>query len=189
MSVIEVTRGSPLWSEIQSMRSSHAGDNPAGEMDYENSETYRDECSFHLAYFIDSAIAGSIRITPLGHGLTFSEKVVDVNQYFENPLKAIDANRLILTEAYRGTGILQDFLMQASSWVMKNTTFKSVSAICLKPLASLYTNIGGSILVDEINWEANGKKRQYSLISLELDAVYNTINRRKGNGSVLQRAG
>lgn len=174
---------------IRALRAQYIGDNPAGEMNYENAERRRDSCSYHFAYLDGDHLAGSMRITPMGHGLTFSERVLDLAGSSFKPHDSFDTNRLVMEKRYRGGEHFQQFLIEASVWLRTNTTFLHISALCRPKLAPLYLNLSGRVVMDNIRWQTPKGERDYVFISLELETVYEVIKRRKAYGSVLQQAG
>lgn len=189
MSIKVVSELSPLFRDIKRLRQRHLGENPGGEDNFEALEGRRDSCSYHLAYFDGEVIAGAMRVTPLGHGITFAERVVDTALYFPNPMEVFDANRLVMDRAYRGGRYMQLFMLEAATWLLSDTSFRSVCALCRENLASIYLNIGGELLANDIRSAPKQEKRPYSLVSLELETVYQIIKGRKENGEVFQRAG
>ena len=182
MSIQVVSLKSPCFQEIRSLRKLYIGENPADEERYQEVENFRDSCSYHLAYLDGKKIVGAIRITPIGHGMSFVERMVDVRCYFEHPLDTFDANRLVLDGQYRGGKHLHNFLMQVSHWLMVNTNFRYISAVCRGNLASLYVAIGGQILAENLNWQSRESTRLYNLVSLDLEKVYYTIKGKMSNG-------
>ncbi len=189
MSIKVVSERSPLFQDIKCLRQRHLGENPGEEDNFEAHESRRDSCSYHLAYFDGEALAGAMRVTPLGHGITFAERVLDAPAYFSSPMEVFDANRLVVDRAYRGGWHMKLFMLEAATWLLRNTSFRYVCALCRENLASLYLNIGGELLASDIRRVPKQEKRPYSLVSLELETVYRTIKGRKENGEVLQRAG
>lgn len=182
MSVQIVSAKGQLFQQICALRSRYIGDNPAGEESFSDTEALRDACSYHMAYLDGGEVVGAIRITPLGHGMSFVERVVDISPYFANPIDSFDANRLVLDEKYRGGLHLRFFLLQTAIWLKGNTHFRHISAVCRGRLAALYVDIGGRILTDQITWETRHSSRHYSLVYLELDTVFNTIKGKVSHG-------
>lgn len=182
MSVKIVSAKSELFQKVCALRSRYIGDNPANEESFSDAEVVRDTCSYHMAYFDGDEIVGAIRITPLGHGMSFVERVVDVGHYFAHPLDSFDANRLVLDEKYRGGLHLRSFLLQTAIWLKANTHFQYISALCRGRLAALYVDIGGHVLADDITWTNRQSSRDYSLVYLELEAVFNTIKGKIAHG-------
>lgn len=177
------------FDAIRALRMRHIGDNPAGEGDFEKSEECRDLCSYHFIYLDNEEVVGTLRITPMGHGLNFAEELLDLKHYFAKPHSTFDANRLVLDVRYRGGIHLHNFLLQVSSWLLIHTAFRHICVLCRTKLAAIYVDIGGKVLAKHIPWDTQGVSRSYSLVSLELETVYQTINRKKSNGNVLRRAG
>jgi hypothetical protein len=175
MSVKVVSAQNKLFKKICALRSRYIGDNPANEEKFYETEVLRDNHSYHIAYLDGDKIVGAIRITPLGHGISFVERVVEVEQYFTHPMDSFDANRLVLDEKYRGGSHLRIFLLQTAIWLKANTQFRYISALCRGRLATLYVDIGGQVLANNITWTSRQSSRNYSLIHLELDTVFNTI--------------
>ncbi|MBP1119549.1 acetyltransferase [Pseudomonas syringae] len=181
MSVQVISTKSELFKTVYSLRSRYIGDNPANEENFENVEALRDTCSYHLAYMDRDRVVGAIRITPLGHGISFVERVVNVDQHFTHPMDTFDANRLVLDEKYRGGPHLRLFLLEIAIWLKTNTSFRYISALCRGRLAALYVDIGGIVLADNITWKSRQSMRDYSLIYLEIDTVFNTIKGKIAN--------
>jgi hypothetical protein len=175
MSVQIVSAKSELFQKVRALRSRHIGDNPASEESFSDVEALRDTYSYHMAYLDGDEIVGAIRITPLGHGMSFVERVVNVGHYFAHPMDSFDANRLVLDEKYRGGLHLRLFLLHTAIWLKANTQFRFISALCQGRLVSLYVDIGGHVLADDITWKSHQSSRNYSLIHLELETVFNTI--------------
>jgi hypothetical protein len=171
--VIDIS--SALFDDVKRLRDRYLGSNPAQEADFERREMQRDSLSYHLVYLDDDRVVGTLRVTPLGHGLSFVERAVDVRDYFLHPMDAFDANRLVLDEHYRGGQHLRGFLMQAAIWLKANTHLRFISALCRGPLEALYVGMGGSLLAQDIAWHGHTAQRVYSLVYLELDNVYRTI--------------
>ena len=174
-SVQLVSSKSELFQKVRVLRSRYIGDNPASEEDFFDAEVLRDTCSYHMAYLDGDEIVGALRITPLGHGMSFVERVVNVRLYFDHPMDSFDANRLVLDEKYRGGMHLKFFLLQTAIWLKANTQFRYISALCRGRLVALYVDIGGHVLVDDIAWKSHHSSRDYSLVYLELETVFNTI--------------
>ena len=182
ISVRAISAKSELFQKICALRSRYIGENPANEERFSDAETLRDMHSYHMAYFDGPEIVGAIRITPLGHGISFVERAIDLENYFVHPMESFDANRLVLDEKYRGGVHLRFFLLQTAIWIKGNTQFRYISALCRGRLAALYVDIGGSVLSENITWTAGASSRDYSLIHLELDHVFNTIKGKTANG-------
>ncbi|WP_416772455.1 acetyltransferase [Pseudomonas sp. RHF3.3-3] len=182
MSVQNVSTKSELFQNVRALRSRYIGDNPANEEDFSEAEALRDSCSYHMVYLDGDEIVGAIRITPLGHGMSFVERVVDVGDYFSHPMDSFDANRLVLDEKCRGGVHLRIFLLHAAIWLKVNTQFQYISALCRGRLATLYVDIGGRVLVRNIIWENCQLSRDYSLVYLELDTVFNVLKRKVAHG-------
>lgn len=182
MSVQVVSVKSELFHKVRALRSRYIGDNPANEESHCDAEILRDTYSYHMAYLDGADIVGAIRITPLGHGISFVERVVEVGTYFTHPMDSFDANRLVLDERYRGGIHLRFFLLQAAIWLKANTHFRYISALCRARLAALYVDIGGHVLASDVTWRNFHSARDYSLIYLELETVFNTINGNVAHG-------
>ncbi|WP_397451641.1 acetyltransferase [Pseudomonas sp. NA-150] len=182
MSVQTVSAKSELFKKVCALRLRYIGDNPASEEYFSDAERLRDTCSYHMAYLDGEEVVGAIRITPMGHGMSFVEQVVDVTPYFANPIDSFDANRLVLDEKYRGGLHLRFFLLQTAIWLKGNTQFRHISALCRGRLAALYVDIGGRILSDDITWRTLHSSRRYSLVYLELETVFNTIKGKVTHG-------
>lgn len=182
MSVQIVSAKSELFQKVCALRSRYIGDNPASEENFSAAEALRDSCSYHMAYLNGDEIVGAIRITPLGHGLSFVERVVDVGVYFDHPMDSFDANRLVLDEKYRGGLHLSFFFLQTALWLKENTQFRYISALCRGRLAALYVDIGGRVLADDLTWLSHQSSRSYSLVYLELETVFNTIKGKVAHG-------
>ena len=172
-----------LFKNVLTLRSNYIGDNPAGEMDFSLVDSMRDTCSYHMAYLDGEEVVGAIRMTPMGHGLSFIERALDISPYFSNPFETFEANRLVLNERYRGGKHLRHFLLKTAIWMLGNTTYKHISALCRGELAAIYVGVGGKLLTDNIHWETESKSRKYSLVSLDLLSVYETIRRREKDGN------
>lgn len=184
-----VSLKSPDFRDIIALRNRYLGNNPAGECGFDEIENMRDLCSQNLGYYHDNKLIGAIRITPVGHGLTLAEKLLTIDHYYEQPFKVLDANRLVLSEEYRGGRFIQNFLLQTTDWLKNNTLFHEVSALCRTRLTPLYVDIGGRVVEQNIPWDSQGVKRDYTLVSLKLDTIKETIKRRNNDGSFLQRTG
>ncbi len=180
-----VSAKSELFQKVRALRSRYIGDNPASEENFSDAEVLRDTYSYHMAYLDGGEIVGAIRITPLGHGVSFVERVVNVGHYFAHPMDSFDANRLVLDEKYRGGLYLRHFLLQAAIWLRANTQFRYISALCRGRLAALYVDIGGCVLADDITWTSRQSPRDYSLVYLELETVFNTIKGKVIHGQFL----
>ncbi|KTB98502.1 MULTISPECIES: hypothetical protein [Pseudomonas syringae group] len=181
MSVQVISTKSNLFNKVCLLRSRYIGDNPASEECFADVEALRDNCSYHLVYMDGEEVVGAIRITPLGHGMSFVERVIDVGQHFTHPMDSFDANRLVLDEKYRGGSHLRSFLLKTAVWLKANTAFRYISALCRGRLVALYTDIGGVVLVDDITWTSHRSMRDYSLVYLEIDTVFNTIKGKLAN--------
>jgi len=179
MSTRVLSDKSELFQKVRALRDRYIGDNPAGEARFSDAESLRDCCSYHLVYMDGEEIVGAIRITPLGHGMSFVERVVDVGHYFAYPIDSFDANRLVLEEKYRGGVHLKCFLLQAAIWLKANTQFQYISALCRGRLAALYVDIGGHVVANDVVWTGLQSSRNYSLVYLELETVFNTIKKGK----------
>lgn len=177
MQVLSVN--SELFQKVRQLRSRYIGDNPAGEGKFTDAEACRDSCSYHMAYLDGDEVVGAIRITPLGHGMSFTEQVVDLRCHFKYPMDSFDANRLVLDEKYRGGLHLKFFLLQTAIWLKANTQFRHVSALCRGRLAALYVDMGGHVLAEDVIWAGCQTRRRYSLVYLEVETVLNTIKKGK----------
>jgi hypothetical protein len=179
-----ITRNSPVFDEIKSLRLKYIGDNPAFEENFENIEEQRDVCSYNMVYKNLNKIVGALRISPIGHGITLAEKIVpNIKEYFDDSLYVFDANRLVMDKEVNGGYYLKDFLLQTSDWLLKNTYFKSMTAICNKRFVPIYLRIGGSVLVESIKWESSGNSKEYSFMKLDLYEVFRIINNQLNNRS------
>jgi len=172
MSIQVIDASSGLFEDVKRLRDRYLGANPAQEDDFEHRERVRDNLSYHLIYLDDDRVVGTLRVTPLGHCLSFVERTVDVRDYFQQPMDAFDANRLVLDEHYRGGRHLREFLLQAAVWLKANTHLRFISALCRGPLEALYVGMGGRVLAQDISWRGQVAQRLYSLVYLELDNVY-----------------
>lgn len=175
LSVRVIDSASELFEAVRQLRARYLGENPAQEDDYERREALRDALSYHLVYLDDGHVVGTLRATPLGHGLSFAERAVDVRAHFPMPTDAFDANRLVLDEHYRGGRHLRIFLLQAAIWLKANTHLRFISALCRGQLAALYVGLGGQVLVNDVTWATEQAERRYSLVYLELEHVYHTV--------------
>lgn len=182
MSIQLVTPRSERFQDIRALRSTFIGNNPAGESEYEYLDSLRDACSYHIAYLDGDRTVGAIRISPIGHGMTFVERMVDVGNFFDRPLDTFDANRLVLGELYRGGKHVHNFLMHVSHWLLTNTNFRHISALCRGKLTALYVGIGGQVIKENIVWQENETSRLYNLVSLDLENVYFTTKGKLNNG-------
>ncbi|RMP54222.1 hypothetical protein ALP96_200201 [Pseudomonas savastanoi pv. glycinea] len=174
-SVCVIDTSSELFNAVLALRSRYLGENPAQEDDFERRERTRDALSYHLVYLNQGQVVGTMRATPLGHGLSFVERAVNVPAHFAEPTDAFDANRLVMDERYRGGRHLRTFLLQAAIWLKANTHLRFISALCRGQLAALYVGIGGRVLVDDLAWNGMLNERRYSLVYLELEHVYQTV--------------
>jgi len=175
LSVRVIDTSSELFEPVRQLRSRYLGTNPAREDDFERRDQLRDALSYHLVYLDEGEVVGTLRVTPLGHGLSFVERAVDVQAYFQMPTDAFDANRLVLDERYRGGRHLRMFLLQSAVWLKANTHLRFISALCRGPLASLYVDLGGRVLMDNVIWTGEQGIRRYSLVYLELESVYRNV--------------
>ncbi|OUM04839.1 acetyltransferase [Pseudomonas syringae] len=174
-SVRVISSRNELFKKVCALRLQYIGDNPASEDFFADIEELRDACSYHMVYLDRGEVVGAIRITPLGHGMSFIERVINVGKYFPYPMDSFDANRLVLDERYRGGMHLKRFLLKTAIWLKANTSFRYISALCRGRLVILYVNIGGVVLADNLTWGSRQAIRDYSLVFLELDTVFNTI--------------
>lgn len=173
---VRVIDCSSAWFEgVRQLRHRYLGENPAQEEQFEQRERLRDELSYHLIYLDGEHVVGTLRVTPLGHGLSFVERAVNVHTHFHTPTDTFDANRLVLDERYRGGRHLRRFLLQAAIWLKANTHLRFISALCRGPLAALYVGLGGRVLMQDLSWSTASGERRYSLIYLELEHVYRTV--------------
>ncbi|MGH8419420.1 MAG: acetyltransferase [Pseudomonas sp.] len=175
MSIRVINPHDPLFAEVRCLRSRYLGTNPAQETDFELREPVRDALSYHLIYLDGAQVVGALRITPVGHGLSFVERAIDIHKHFKQPMDTFDANRLVLNERYRGGRHLRNFLLGASVWLKANTHLRFISALCSDTLQALYVGIGGRVVAENITWQGQVDQRLYSLICLELDNVYRNI--------------
>lgn len=175
LSVRVIDAASELFETVKNLRMLYLGENPAQEDDYECREALRDALSYHLVYLDDDDVVGTLRVTPLGHDISFVERTVDVHAHFLVPTDAFDANRLVLDERYRGGRHLRMFLLHAAIWLKANTHLRFISALCRGRLATLYVGLGGRVLAEDVIWATEQAESRYSLIYLELDHVYHTI--------------
>jgi len=176
LSVCVIDSTSELFEAVMNLRAFHLGENPAQEDDYERREALRDALSYHLVYLDSGDVVGTLRVTPLGHGLSFVERAVDVHAHFAMPTDAFDANRLVLDARYRGGHHLRTFLLHAAIWLKANTHLRFISALCREQLAALYVGLGGQVLSDDVTWVTDQAERRYTLLYLELEHVYHTVN-------------
>jgi hypothetical protein len=175
LSVRVIDHANELFESVQQLRRRYLGTNPAMEDDFERREQLRDALSYHLVYLDNDEVVGTLRVTPLGHGVSFVERAVNVLIYFQQPTDAFDANRLVLDERYRGGRHLRLFLLQAAIWLKANTHLRFISALCRGQLAALYVGLGGRMLVDDVTWTGEQVERHYSLVYLELEKVYHNV--------------
>ena len=179
-----ITRGSPVFDDVKFLRLKFIGDNPAFEEDFDDVEEQRDTCSYNMVYKNSDKVVGALRISPIGHGITLAEKVVpNIHQYFDDSSYVFDANRLVMDKEVNGGYHLKDFLLQSSDWLLKNTYFKSMTALCNKRFVPVYLRIGGVVLVDSIKWQSNGNSKEYSFMKLDLSEVFRIINNQFNNKS------
>lgn len=186
LSVRVIDSTNELFEAVLNLRALHLGENPAQEDEYERREALRDAFSYHLIYLDGADVVGTLRVTPLGHGLSFVERAVDVYAHFAAPTDAFDANRLVLDVRYRGGRHLRTFLLHAAIWLRTNTHLRFISALCREQLAALYIDLGGRVLSDEVTWATGQAERRYSWVYLELENVYHTVQGGKRNAIVFQ---
>lgn len=161
-----IPKHSAEFDKIVALRTMHIGDNPAGEPDYSDMESIRDECSYHMGYFVNEDLVGTLRLSPFGHGITMTERAIDLSELPDNPFEACDASRLVLANAYRGGRYLGTFIQKNVEWVRAHSHFKYAIAICNDRLAQVYKKVGCKVLRSDVHWRGSNCEKLYSVVKL-----------------------
>lgn len=163
--------GSADFSRIQHWRRRYIGANPANEPDFATLERVRDEASHHFAFYKDDKLAGGVRFTPLGHGLTLTEKLIDTRTLFEPRHRFLDVNRLVIDESLRGEGLAVRALRDCFQWVRDNTLHDGLIALCAPHFVPLYSRVGARVVLEGVT-AAHAAGKSYSLIHMIFETDY-----------------
>ncbi|MBX3713642.1 MAG: GNAT family N-acetyltransferase [Lysobacter sp.] len=153
------------YASIRQWRERYIGDNPAKERDYERREIYRNGVSFQFAFYRGDELVGSVRFTPVGHGLTLTEELVDLRRWFPPRCRLMEVGRLLLREDQRGGRLVTDALRDCFGWIRENTAQDGLVALCRPVFVPLYRRVGARVVENDIPAPGDPAKR-YSLISM-----------------------
>lgn len=166
--VQQITVGSGHWQQYKRWREKYIGINPSNEPCYEKREYLRDICSFQMGFYANGELAGGVRFTPVGHGLTLGESLAllpvssgDLRDYF-------DVNRLVVAEHVRGRAVFRAGLLKSLSSVAGRSTAKGFIALCAPRLVPVYEKVGAILLAAELACPTI-KDKVFSLIKLDVN--------------------
>jgi hypothetical protein len=155
------------YGRIREWRDSYIGDNPASESFFDWRERLRDEASYQFAFYRERSLAGGVRFIPVGHGLTLSERLADVQRSLGTDRRMLEVSRLLLDEACRGGTLAIDALRCCFDWIGEHTVHDELIALCLPRFFPLYARLGARIARENINGSPASGKR-YCLIHMNI---------------------
>ncbi|WP_341659697.1 GNAT family N-acetyltransferase [Vibrio sp.] len=158
------------YEKLRKWRDNYIGFNPANEANFRYWELIRDEFSYSFAFHYQGQLVGSVRFTPLGHGITMGERQLDIMRFVSSPLKTLEVNRLVIDKKARGKGIMHESLSHCFNWIFSNTTHQNLIALCSPRMVPLYHTIGAKTIGYNIGHETN---KTYSLINIKLKDLNN----------------
>lgn len=154
------------FERLKDWRSSYIGENPANEPDFAFWESVRDNCSYTFAFYQQDQLVGGVRLTPLGHGVTMAERQLNLGGLL--PRDALEVNRLVIDEGFRGRGVMSEALVTCFRWAKHNTTHAHLVAVCVPRMVPLYERVGATLLATDIPCPSVQEKK-YALINLKLE--------------------
>lgn len=159
------------YAQVQRLRLRTIGWNPAAEPDFDTLEWQRDLRSRLLGCRLRGRLVGTVRITPLGLGLTLSERLWSLAQCLPEalPAQVCDINRLALDVDYRGSREFASLIRAVITWGVANTDYRHATLICSERLLPLYRRVGCRILMTGLDWVAGGRSRRYALMHYHRD--------------------
>ncbi|HEX2580883.1 MAG TPA: GNAT family N-acetyltransferase [Dongiaceae bacterium] len=152
------------FARIRQWRQSYIGVNPAHEFDFEWLEVIRDDASYHFGFYQDQVLAGGVRFTPVGHGLTLSERLVNIPELFNQHCSLLDVNRLLVHEDLRGSMVAINALKYCRQWMHDHTIHEGFIALCVPRFVNLYKRVGARLVAEDIS-VTNLPSKRYSLMS------------------------
>ncbi len=167
LEVREVNSYSRDFPQLKDWRKRYIGDNPAKERNFEHLESVRDTCSYSFAFYSEGKLAGGVRFTPVGHGLTVGEHLVGLNDLFSDMRRLLDVNRLVLDEAMRGGDLVSKALRHCFRWARDNTVHERLIAVCAPRLVPLYRRVGATVIKTDIQ-SPTVEGKTYCLLTLKL---------------------
>lgn len=156
---------------LRRWRERYIGANPANEPGFERLEDLRDDSSYQFGFYKDEKLAGGVRLTPVGHGLTLSEQLVDIRKLFPPRLSFLDVNRLVIHERLRGEGLAIGALRDCFQWVRENTVHDGLIALCVPRFVPLYGRVGARVALEGIA-APRGAQKHYSLINMIFESQH-----------------
>lgn len=163
LAVRVVNARSADYARIRDWRDSYIGANPANEPAFAPLETLRNDTSYQFAFYREGALAGGVRFIPVGHGLTLSERLVDLRAAFGRGSRLLEVSRLLLDEPQRGGTLATDALRRCFDWVRENTLHDGLIALCAPRFVPLYERVGASVVREGIR-AAHAPGKRYCLI-------------------------
>jgi predicted GNAT family N-acyltransferase len=116
---------------------------------------------------------GTLRMMPLGHGLTLTEELLQGAQadFATRWPRAWDAGRLVLASQYRvGQEVVRRCLWLALEHMLEHTDVEHLVGSCTHALSRLYRRFGFEVVARDV--ALAGAQKSYSLIHGTVPAVY-----------------
>jgi N-acyl-L-homoserine lactone synthetase len=163
LAVRVLTARSEDYARIRDWRDSYIGANPANESSFDSLEVLRNDTSYPFAFYREGRLVGGVRFIPVGHGLTLSERLVDLPATFGRDVRLLEVSRLLLDETQRGGTLATDALRCCFDWVRENTLHDGLVALCAPRFVPLYERVGASVVRHDVR-AAQVPGKRYCLI-------------------------
>ena len=118
-------------------------------------EKIRDEKGIVLAFKRGSEMIGTVRLVPMMHGITLTEKIL---KDYNNKNDGWEIGRLVLDKDNRGQKILVKCLCLTAKWLIDNSDVQYIFASCSHVMSRIYRRFGFKVIGNDLSMENSSKK-------------------------------
>ncbi len=125
-----------------------------------------------FAFELHGRLIGTIRLVPLGHGLTLTEQLLQLSdpRALSRWPRAWDAGRLVVAPEYRvGQDVLKRCLHLTLTDLLEHANVQHLVGSCTHVLSRLYRRFGFSLIARDVLLP--GTEKTYCLIHGEVECV------------------
>ncbi|TFZ00929.1 N-acetyltransferase [Ramlibacter henchirensis] len=129
-----------------------------------------------FAFELHNRLIGTIRLVPLGHGLTLTEQLLQIShpQALSHWPKAWDAGRLVIAPEYRvGQDVLKRCLHLTLTDLLEHADVENLVGSCTHILSRLYRRFGFNLVARDVLLP--GTEKTYCLIHGEVERVRDAL--------------
>ena len=130
-----------------------------------------------FAFELNDRLIGTIRLVPLGHGLTLTEQLLHLTdpQALSRWPQAWDAGRLVVAPEYRvGQDVLKRCLHLTLTDLLEHADVRHLAGSCTHVLSRLYRRFGFSLVARDVLLP--GTEKTYCLIHGEVERVREALS-------------